>query len=86
LPARGRERLEETRREVETLGSRAIVHMTDVAGAKVVERDAEAVEREFGPIDIWVNNAMATVFAPFDQVTPEEFKRATEAIYLDYVQ
>jgi len=85
LLARGRERLEEARREVEALGGRAIALTTDVADAEAVERAAEAVEREFGPIDIWVNNAMATVFAPFDQVTPEEFKRATDVTYLGYV-
>ena len=85
LLARGRERLEETRREAEALGGRAIVLTTDVADAEAVERAAVAVEREFVPIDIWVNNAMANIFAPFDQVTPEEFKRATEAPYLGYV-
>lgn len=85
LLARGRDRLEEARREVESLGGRALVLPTDVADAEAVERAAEAVEREFGPIDIWINNAMATIFAPFDQVTPEEFKRATEVTYLGYV-
>jgi NAD(P)-dependent dehydrogenase (short-subunit alcohol dehydrogenase family) len=78
LLARGRDRLEEARREVEALGGRAIVLPTDVADADAVERAAEAVEREFGPIDVWINNAMATIFAPFDQITPEEFNRATE--------
>jgi NAD(P)-dependent dehydrogenase (short-subunit alcohol dehydrogenase family) len=78
LLARGRDRLEEARREVEALGGRALVLPTDVADADAVERAAEAVEREFGPIDVWINNAMATIFAPFDQITPEEFNRATE--------
>src|SRR2546430_14545663 len=82
LLARGRDRLEEARREVETWGGRAIVLPTDVADAEAVERAAAAVEEEFGPIDIWVNNAMATIFAPFDQVTPGELKRATEVTYL----
>jgi glycogen debranching enzyme/NAD(P)-dependent dehydrogenase (short-subunit alcohol dehydrogenase family) len=85
LLARGRDRLEDARREVEALGGRALVLPTDVADAEAVEGAAEAVERELGPIDIWVNNAMATIFAPFDQVTPEEFKRATEVTYLGYV-
>lgn len=85
LLARGRDRLEEARREVEALGGQALVLPTDVADAEAVEQAAEAVEREFGPIDIWINNAMATIFAPFDQVTPEEFKRATEVTYLGYV-
>ncbi len=85
LLARGRDRLEEARREVEALGGRALALPTDVADAESVESAANAVEREFGPIDIWINNAMATIFAPFDQVTPEEFKRATEVTYLGYV-
>jgi len=59
--------------------------MTDVADASQVEDAASAVEREFGPIDIWVNNAMATVFSPFIEVTPEEFRRATEVTYLGCV-
>jgi NAD(P)-dependent dehydrogenase (short-subunit alcohol dehydrogenase family) len=85
LLARGRDRLEEARREVEALGGRALILPADVAEAEALERAAEAVEREFGPIDIWVNNAMATVFAPFEQIMPEEFKRATEVNYLGYV-
>jgi glycogen debranching enzyme/short-subunit dehydrogenase len=85
LLARGRDRLEEARREVETLGGRALVLPTDMADAAAVERAAEAVERDLGPIDVWVNNAIATIFGPFDQVTPEEFKRATEVTYLGYV-
>jgi len=64
LLARGRERLEEERRETEALGGRAIVLTTNVADTEAVERAAEAVEREFGPIDIWINNAMATVSDP----------------------
>src|SRR5438552_3172798 len=56
LLARGRDRLEEARREVEALGGRALVLPTDVAEAEAVERAAGAVEEEFGPIDIWVNN------------------------------
>jgi NAD(P)-dependent dehydrogenase (short-subunit alcohol dehydrogenase family) len=77
--------LENARAEVEALGGRALVLPTDVADADQVECAAEVVEREFGPIDVWVNNAMATIFAPFDQVTPAEFKRATEVTYLGVV-
>ncbi len=58
---------------------------TDVADAGQVEAAADRIEQAFGPIDIWVNNAMVTVFSPFDRVTPEEFKRVTEVNYLGYV-
>ena len=73
------------RREVEALGGKALVLPTDVADHAQVEAAAEAVERAFGPIDVWVNDAMATVFAPFANVEPEEFKRATEVTYLGTV-
>jgi NAD(P)-dependent dehydrogenase (short-subunit alcohol dehydrogenase family) len=85
LLARGHEGLENTRKEVESLGGRAIAIPTDVAYPDQVEAAAERVENEFGPIDIWVNNAMTTVFTPFKDVTPEEFKRATEVTYLGAV-
>jgi NAD(P)-dependent dehydrogenase (short-subunit alcohol dehydrogenase family) len=58
---------------------------TDVADADAVEAAAATVEREFGPIDIWINNAMATVFAPVSKLTPEEYWRATEVTYLGRV-
>jgi short-subunit dehydrogenase len=76
LLARGRERLEETRADIERLGARALVIPTDVAFADQVERAADRVEIELGPIDVWVNNAMATVFSPTLEVTPEEFERS----------
>ena len=85
LIARDRERLEQTRREVESAGSEALVLPVDVADATQVDEAAERVEREFGPIDIWVNDAMATVVAPFLEIKPEEFKRATEVTYLGFV-
>jgi short-subunit dehydrogenase len=85
LMARGRERLEATAREVEALGADALVLPLDVADAEAVEDAAERIEEQFGPIDIWVNNAMATVFAPVRETTPEEFRRATEVTYLGYV-
>lgn len=85
LIARGRGRLEAAKREVEELGGKALVLLTDVADAQQVEQAAERVEQELGPIDIWVNNAMTTIFAPFLQITPEEFKRATEVTYLGQV-
>ncbi len=85
LLARGEHGLEDARREVESLGGKAVVLPTDVADHEQVEAAAEAAEAAFGPIDIWVNDAMATVFAPFVQIEPEEFKRATEVTYLGAV-
>ena len=85
LIARGVERLEAARREVEEAGGRALVLPMDVADPDAVEYAAGRVENELGPIDIWVNNAMTTVFAPFTEVTPAEFKRATEVTYLGFV-
>jgi NAD(P)-dependent dehydrogenase (short-subunit alcohol dehydrogenase family) len=85
LIARGRERLESARSEVEALGRRASLVEADVADAAQVEAAAEQIEAELGPIDVWVNNAMATVFAPVSQTTPEEFRRATEVTYLGSV-
>jgi NADP-dependent 3-hydroxy acid dehydrogenase YdfG len=85
LLARDPERLEKTKQEVEQLGGEAMILCADVADAEQVESAAEQVEKAFGPIDIWVNNAMASVFAPFKEVTPEEFKRVTEVTYLGVV-
>jgi NAD(P)-dependent dehydrogenase (short-subunit alcohol dehydrogenase family) len=85
LLARGREGLEGARREVEAAGGRALVLPTDVSAATQVEAAAEAVEREFGPVDVWVNNAMVSVFSPVREVTPEEARRVTEVTYLGYV-
>jgi NAD(P)-dependent dehydrogenase (short-subunit alcohol dehydrogenase family) len=82
LLARSRQRLEATRDEVRRLGGEALVVITDVADAEQVEAAAERVERELGPIDIWVNNAMATVFSPLHEMTAEELRRATEVTYL----
>ena len=85
LLARNRDGLEGARRDVESLGGKALVLPTDVADAKQVEAAAQRVEETFGPIDVWVNDAMTTVFSSFKEVTPEEFKRATEVTYLGYV-
>lgn len=85
LLARGRDGLEGARREVEEAGGRALVLPTDVADAEAVERAAEAVEREFGPIDVWINNAMVSVFSPFKEMTAAEFRRVTEVTYLGIV-
>ncbi len=85
LLARGEDRLEAAKREVENAGGKALALPTDVADAAQVERAASRVEEEFGPIDVWVNDAMTTIFARFDDITPEEFKRATEVTYLGCV-
>jgi NAD(P)-dependent dehydrogenase (short-subunit alcohol dehydrogenase family) len=85
LLARGRDGLEAAQREVESLGGRAIVLPTDVADAEQVEQAAETVEREFGPIDVWINNAMVSVFSPVKEMTPPEYKRVTEVTYLGVV-
>ena len=74
LLARGREGLEETAREVGSLGGKALAIPTDVADYEQVEAAAAAVEERFGEIDMWVNDAMATVFAEFVDTQPEEFK------------
>ena len=85
LIARGIDGLEGAQREVEAAGGRAIVLPLDVADPEKVEAAAERVERELGPIDIWVNDAMTSVFSPIKEMTPEEFKRVTEVTYLGYV-
>lgn len=85
LLARGREVLEDVVREVRSFGGEALALPTDVADAEQVERAADAVEGRFGPINVWVNDAMATIFAPFTEIAPEEFRRATEVTYLGTV-
>jgi NAD(P)-dependent dehydrogenase (short-subunit alcohol dehydrogenase family) len=85
LVARGCDGLEGTRRDVEALGGKALVLPTDVADPAQVEAAAAEVERVFGPIDIWVNDAMTSVFSPLKDLTPEEFRRVTEVTYLGCV-
>jgi NAD(P)-dependent dehydrogenase (short-subunit alcohol dehydrogenase family) len=85
LVARGDDGLQAARREVEDLGGKALVVQTDVADPVQVEAAAIAVEEAFGPIDVWVNNAMASVFSPAHEMTPEEFERVTAVTYLGYV-
>ena len=85
LVARGRTGLEGARREVEADGGRALVIPTDVSDAAQVEQAATTVERTFGPIDVWVNNAMASVISPALDMTPEDYQRVTEVTYLGYV-
>ncbi len=85
LLARGQAGLEGARRDVERLGGKALVLPTDVSDAEAVETAADAVEREFGPIDVWVNDAMCSVFSPIKEMTADEFKRVTEVTYLGFV-
>src|SRR5262249_17365906 len=66
-------------------GGRAVAVPTDVANFDQVEAAAEAIERDLGPIDIWVNNAMTSVFSPFWQMTADELHRVTEVTYLGTV-
>jgi short-subunit dehydrogenase len=85
LLARGEEGLEACRAEVESVGGRALILAADVSHADEVEAAASTLEDRFGPIDVWVNDAMATVFAPFVETSAEEFTRATEVTYLGAV-
>jgi NAD(P)-dependent dehydrogenase (short-subunit alcohol dehydrogenase family) len=85
LLARGEPGLRDCAREVQELGGKALVIPTDVADPEQVEAAAERAEMELGPIDIWVNDAMSTVFARFVETTPAEYKRATEVTYLGTV-
>jgi len=85
LLARGAERLEGARREVEAAGSRAIAVSVDVADARAVEAAAGRIEDGLGPIDVWINNAMVSVFSPILQMTPDEFERVTQVTYLGAV-
>ena len=85
LLARGREGLDATAKEVERLGGEALPLSTDVADADAVEAAAAATEEALGPIDVWINDAMTTVFAFFEDIEPDEFRRATEVTYLGAV-
>jgi short-subunit dehydrogenase len=85
LLARGRDGLDGARRDVEALGGTALVAPTDVADPVQIERAADAVERELGPIDVWINNAMTSVFSPTHELQVDEIKRVTEVTYLGTV-
>ena len=85
LGARGRSRLEAARREIVEFGGEAVVYAGDVADPETHEKIADAVEREFGPIDIWINNAMASVYSLIWEMPPEEFRRVTDVTYLGVV-
>ncbi len=85
LVARGVDGLKAAQREVEAAGGKALALPTDVGDAEAVEEAAAAVEKKLGPIDIWVNNAMLSVFSPVKEMKAEEYKRVTEVTYLGYV-
>ncbi|MCK1474950.1 SDR family oxidoreductase [Bradyrhizobium sp. 197] len=85
LIARDADALAEVKQEVERLGGRALVVAADVSDAEAVFRAADEVARVFGAIDVWINDAMVTVFSPVWQITPEEFRRVTEVTYLGFV-
>lgn len=85
LLSRDRDRLEQAASELRQFGVRALPIPTDVADAEAVEAAADQVERELGPIDAWINVAMATVFAPVSKLTAAEFQRGTAVTYLGQV-
>jgi NAD(P)-dependent dehydrogenase (short-subunit alcohol dehydrogenase family) len=85
LIARGRAGLEGAVRDVERAGGTALAVSADVADFALLDRAATEIEDAFGPIDVWVNVAFASVFAPFAETTPEEFRRVTEVTYLGFV-
>jgi short-subunit dehydrogenase len=85
LIARGRDGLEGAKRDVEELGGKAIVLPADVSDYDAVDAAADQLEKAFGPIDIWVNNAMVSVFAPVIKMTADEYRRVTEVTYLGQV-
>jgi NAD(P)-dependent dehydrogenase (short-subunit alcohol dehydrogenase family) len=85
LVSRSRERLEDAKHEVEQLGGRALILPADVADPEAVEAVAARAEAELGPIDVWVNNAMTTVFSPVKEMTADDYKRVTEVTYLGFV-
>ncbi|HZU50305.1 MAG TPA: SDR family oxidoreductase, partial [Sphingomicrobium sp.] len=83
--ARGKDGLEATKRDIEELGGVALAIETDVADWNAVEAAADRVERELGPIDIWINNAFAGIFSRFMDITPDEYARVTDVTYLGQV-
>jgi NAD(P)-dependent dehydrogenase (short-subunit alcohol dehydrogenase family) len=85
LIARGREGLEAAKREIESMGGAAIVLPLDVSDHDAVDAAASRVEETFGAIDIWVNNAMLSVYSPIIEMQPDEFRRVTDVTYLGYV-
>ncbi|MGE5503816.1 MAG: SDR family oxidoreductase [Actinomycetota bacterium] len=85
LIARDDGALQDTRHEIERMGGVALAVAADVSDPDAVEAAAAAIEAGLGPIGVWVNNAMVTVFGPFERMTAAEFRRVTEVTYLGYV-
>ncbi len=85
LIARNVEALEAAKKEVESRGGEAVVAVADVADADAVERAAQTIEQAFGRIDVWINNAMTSVFGPIKEIPADEFRRVTEVTYLGVV-
>ncbi|WP_417780729.1 SDR family oxidoreductase [Stutzerimonas xanthomarina] len=83
--ARGEQGLTDTREELEAAGAKVLAISADVADAEAIDHAAERIEAELGPIEVWVNAAMATVFGPVNKTSAAEFKRVTEVTYLGFV-
>jgi NAD(P)-dependent dehydrogenase (short-subunit alcohol dehydrogenase family) len=83
--ARESDGLHAAAREVDLAGQRGLAVAVDVADAAAVDAAAERIEHELGPIDVWINDAMTSVFARFLEVEPDEFERATQVTYLGFV-
>ncbi|MFL6141456.1 MAG: SDR family oxidoreductase [Labedaea sp.] len=84
LLARGADGLNAAAREIEAAGAVALPVSVDMADAAAVDAAAARVEQELGPIDVWVNNAFSSVFAPFTEISAAELRRTTEVTYLGY--
>jgi NAD(P)-dependent dehydrogenase (short-subunit alcohol dehydrogenase family) len=85
LIARGQQGLESAKREIEAAGGQALVIRADVGDAEAMFRAAEKIEAEFGPIDVWVNSAMVTIYASVADISPDEFHQVTQVTYLGQV-
>lgn len=85
LIARDEKALNDVRQEIESLGGHAAVAAADVSDAEALFNAAQSLEDQLGPVNVWVNDAMVTVFSPFEAITPEEFRRVTEVTYLGFV-
>jgi NAD(P)-dependent dehydrogenase (short-subunit alcohol dehydrogenase family) len=85
LIARGIDGLEEARREIDSMGGEAMVIPCDVADEQAVEDAADRIEREWGPIDVWINDAMVTSYCEFLDISPKDFRRMTDVTYLGSV-
>ena len=85
LLARGKDGLDGAKHDVESRGGRALAIPTDVSSFEQVEAAADAAEKHFGPIDLWVNNAMVSMYSPFMKMSPDEFKHVVDVTFLGQV-